>query len=44
MIVIGDKEVEENKVNVRTRGVQEQVAMDKDEFIAKIKEEAKSPC
>lgn len=44
MIVVGDKEVEENKVNVRTRGIQEQIAMDKDEFIAKIKEEAKSPC
>ncbi|MBO5476649.1 MAG: threonine--tRNA ligase [Clostridia bacterium] len=44
MIVVGDKEVEENKVNVRIRGVQEQESMDVEAFINKIANEAKSPC
>ena len=44
MIVVGDKEVEENKVNVRTRGVQEQESMDVEAFINKIANEAKAPC
>ncbi len=44
MIVVGDNEVNENKVNVRIRGVQEQVSMSQDEFIEKIKNEAKAPC
>jgi len=44
MIVVGDKEVEENKVNVRIRGVQEQESMDVEAFINKIADEAKAPC
>ncbi len=44
MIVVGDNEVNENKVNVRIRGVQEQASMSQDEFIEKIKNEAKAPC
>ena len=44
MIVVGDKDVEENKVNVRIRGVQEQESMDVEAFINKIADEAKAPC
>ena len=44
MLVVGDKEVEENKVNVRIRGVQEQESMDVEAFINKIAGEAKAPC
>ena len=43
MIVVGDKELEEEKVSVRTRESREQVSMNKDEFIEKIVEEAKIP-
>jgi threonyl-tRNA synthetase len=39
MLVIGDKEVESGKVNVRYRRSQKQVEMTVDEFISKIKEE-----
>ena len=43
MIVVGDKELEEEKVSIRTRESREQVSMNKDEFIEKIVEEAKIP-
>ena len=43
MIVVGDKELEEEKVSVRTRESRELVSMSQNEFIEKIKEEAKIP-
>lgn len=43
MLVVGDNEVEEGKVSVRTRESRELVAMSQEEFINKIKEEAKAP-
>ena len=43
MIVVGDKELEEEKVSVRTRESRELVSMSQNEFIEKIKDEAKVP-
>ena len=43
-IGFGYDKVEENKVNVRIRGVQEQESMDVEAFINKIADEAKAPC
>ncbi len=43
MIVVGDKELEEEKVSVRTRESRELVSMFQNEFIEKIKDEAKVP-
>lgn len=43
MLVVGDNEVEEGKVSVRTRESRELVSMSQEEFINKIKEEAKAP-
>ncbi len=43
IIVVGDKEVEEQRVNVNERGVEEKQDMSKDEFIARMIEEAKVP-
>ena len=43
IIVVGDREVEEQRVNVNERGVEEKQDMSKDEFIARMIEEAKVP-
>ena len=43
IIVVGDREVEEQRVNVNERGVEEKQDMSKDEFIARMIEEAKAP-
>ena len=43
MIVVGDKELEEEKVSVRTRESRDLVSMSQEEFIEKIKNEAKVP-
>ena len=43
MLVVGDNEVEEGKVSVRTRDSRELISMSQDEFMNKIKEEAKAP-
>jgi threonyl-tRNA synthetase len=43
IIVVGDKEVDENRVNVNERGVEEKQDMARDEFISRMIEEAKTP-
>ena len=43
IIVVGDREVEEQRVNINERGVEEKQDMSKDEFIARMIEEAKVP-
>ena len=43
IIVVGDKEVDENRVNVNERGVEEKQDMARDEFISRMIEEAKVP-
>ena len=43
MLVVGDNEVGEGKVSVRSRDSKELISMSQDEFIAKIREEAKIP-
>ncbi len=42
MLVIGDKEMETNQINVRSRRGEHQVSMEISEFISKVKEEIKS--
>lgn len=42
MLVIGDKEMETNQINVRSRRAEHQVPMEVSEFISKIKEEIKA--
>lgn len=42
MLVIGDKEMENSEVNVRSRRAEHQVSMKIDEFVSKIKEEIRS--
>ena len=42
MLVVGNKEVEENTVAVRSRGNAENETINVDEFVAKIKEEVES--
>ena len=43
IIVVGDREVEEQRVNVNERGVEEKQDMARDEFISRMIEEAKTP-
>ena len=43
IIVVGDREVEEQRVNVNERGVEEKQDMARDEFISHMIEEAKTP-
>ena len=43
MLVVGDNEVGEGKVSVRSRDSKELISMSQDEFISKIREEAKIP-
>ncbi len=43
IIVVGDREVDENRVNVNERGVEEKQDMARDEFISRMIEEAKTP-
>ena len=43
IIVVGDREVDENRVNVNERGVEEKQDMARDEFISRMIEEAKVP-
>ena len=43
IIVVGDREVGENRVNVNERGVEEKQDMARDEFISRMIEEAKVP-
>lgn len=43
MLVVGDNEVSEGNVSVRTRESRELVSMSQEEFINKMKEEAKAP-
>ena len=42
MLVVGNKEVEENTVAVRSRGNVENETINADEFVAKIKEEVEN--